>query len=416
MNGIVVSGIGIVTPLGASREKTWTGLLNGKTAVQRTSAGLEARVFDFSLNGARSRMGDFALLAAEEALRDAGFDPTQLKGRNIGCAVSQSKPLVFEIPGFPKNTVPLPNGEGAGVGQNRSERSGLTPPLSPPLAGRGTGFFLETELLFSSFFGWSAESVVQREFRLEGPTANLVAACATGIASIQAGAQWISAGLCDIVLVGAAESSLNEFYRAGFQQMGVLADEKGPRPFDRHRTGFVMGEGAAVMVLESERSVRARGKTPLAKLLNAVMRQSPSDILRFDPDGDSVAALIKQCLGGSGAPGYINAHGTGTLFNDLTETRGIKKALGEKAKAVPVSSTKAATGHLLGAAGAVEAAFAVLALRDQAAPPTLNLTERDPECDLDYVSGGTRQTLMSSTMSLSYGFGGQMGAVHFGKI
>ena len=367
---IVVSGIGIVTPLGSSREKTWGALLSGHSAIARCAQGWESRIYDFSPNGARSRMGDFALLAAEEALRHAGLPTDALHGKNIGCAVSQSKPLVQS---------------------------------------------LDPQLLLASFFGWSSESVVQREFGLEGPCANLVAACATGVASIQAAAQWIDAGLCDMALAGAAESSLNEFYQAGFEKMGVLAGDGGAKPFDKNRTGFVMGEGAAVLLLESSDSARRRGHAPIAKYLKAVLRQSASDALRFDPDGDSVAALIKQTIAGFETPGYINAHGTGTQFNDLTETRGIQKAFAAVAKAPPVSSTKAATGHLLGAAGAVEAAFAALALRDQKIPPTLNLTDRDPGCDLDYVPF-SRSVDISSALSLSYGFGGQMGAVLFGKM
>lgn len=376
---IFVSGVGIISPLGSSCEKTWQALLAGKTGIQKTSRGLEARIYDFSLNGARSRMGDFALLAAAEALKQSGLSTEEIRGENIGCAVSQSKPLI----------------------------EGRHPEL-------------DSTLLLSSFFGWSSESVVAREFGLEGPSTNLVAACATGIASLQTGAQWIQSGLCDMALVGAAESSLNDFYRAGFQQMGVLADEKNgmtsARPFDRSRTGFVMGEGAAVMVLESENSLRRRGHTPLAELLRAVMRQSPSDVLRFDSDGDSVAKLLLQTTKGCGNPGYINAHGTGTQFNDLAETKGIRKAFGRLADNIPVSSTKAATGHLLGAAGAVEAAFSVLALRDQMIPPTLNLENPDPGCDLDFVPRISRKTPLSATMSLSYGFGGQMGAVLFGKV
>ena len=339
---IGVSGIGLVTPLGSSREKTWRALIDGRSAIQKTADGYEARIYDFSPNGARSRMGDFAILAAAEALRHAGIDPEDIRGSNIGCAVSQSKPIIH-IPAFEK-TVPFPV--------------------------RGT-VGLDASLVLSSFFGWSSESVVAREFGLEGPSSNVIAACATGVASIQLGVNWITSGQCDIALVGAAESSLNSFYRAGFRQMGVLTDEL-PKPFDRDRSGFVMGEGAAVLVLESEASLKKRAHTPVAYVLNTVLRQSTADILRFDPSGDSVAELIRQCVRRSETPDYINAHGTGTVFNDLVETRGIKKAFGAGATNIAVSSTKAATGHLLGAAGAAEAAIAVLAVRDHVVPPTLN--------------------------------------------
>lgn len=375
MNNIVVTGVGLVTPLGSSREKTWANLIDGKNGIAKTPEGLEARIYDFSPNGARSRMGDFAVLATGEALRHAGFNLDEIRGRNIGCAVSQSKPILMTTP--------------------------------------------DPALLLASFFGWSSESVVKREFGLEGPSGNIVAACATGIASIQLGAHWIQSGQCDIAVAGAAESSLNFFYRSGFQQMGVLADEcdgiRSPKPFDRYRSGFVMGEGAAVLVLESESFAQSRGAKPLARLLRASLGQSAHDPLRFDSDGSAVARLISQTTNGFDSPGYINAHGTGTLVNDVVETRGIKKSLGKSAWRIPISSTKAATGHLLGAAGAVEAAFSVLALRDQVVPPTLNFSQPDSECDLDYVPGKSRPAELDSTLSLSYGFGGQMGAVLFGR-
>jgi 3-oxoacyl-[acyl-carrier-protein] synthase II len=218
-------------------------------------------------------------------------------------------------------------------------------------------------------------------------------------------------------LVGASESSLNDFYRAGFRQLGVLAGEtrgvRAARPFDRDRSGFVMGEGAAVLVLETGASAHARGAKTLARVGRTVLRQSAGDALRFDEDGSVVAALIRAATAGRVTPGYINAHGTGTIFNDAVESRGIRAALGARADQIPVSSTKAATGHLLGAAGAVEAALTVLALRDQIVPPTLNLDNPDCDADLDYVPQRARRVKLESALSLSYGFGGQMGAVVF---
>jgi 3-oxoacyl-[acyl-carrier-protein] synthase II len=369
---IVVSGIGIVSPLGASREVTWRRLLDGETGIRVSPRGLEARVYDFSPNGARSRMGDFALLAAREALRQAGLDAATTARLRIGCAVSQSKPVMEPFDGA---------------------------------------------LVMSQFFGWSPAQVLMRDLHLNGPSTNVVAACATGVASIVAGEQWLREGLCDAVLVGAAESSLNDFYRAGFAQMGVLADDargaSAVRPFDRDRSGFAMGEGAAVLVLEKADVAHARGVVPLASLGRAVLRQSSGDALRFDEDGSAVAALIQRTCENAAAPDYINAHGTGTVFNDAIESRGIRQALGARAAQTPVSSTKAATGHLLGAAGAVEAALSVLALRDQMIPPTLNLDHTDCDAELDYVPHRSRRASLASVLSLSYGFGGQMGAVAF---
>lgn len=375
---VVVSGIGMVTPLGPSVQTTWSRLLAGHSAIEYRSNRLEASVKNFSMNGAHSRTGDFAVQAAGEALQSAGLTSEFTAKNQIGCAVSQSKPI---------------------------------------LHGH-LGVSLDPTLLLSSFFGFSAETVVQREFGLNGPCANIAAACATGVASIETGVHWIQSGQCDIALVGAAEASLHPFFRSGFEQMGVLAqgiDASAARPFDKNRSGFVMGEGSAVLVLESETSARNRNHTPLATVSSVKLYHSSHDPLRFDPDGSSIGRLIRDAAASVSEIGYINAHGTGTQFNDAVESKGIRLGLGRKEVDVAVSSTKAATGHLLGAAGAVEAVFAVLALRDQIMPPTLHLTHADPACDLDFVAHRARRKNFESAMSLSYGFGGQMGAVVFSR-
>lgn len=363
---IVVSGMGLVTPLGCGREATWRNLIDGKTAIQKTDSGLEARVYDFSFNGARSRMGDFAIFAAREALEHAGL-MNELSRLRVGCVIGQSKPV---LPSFS---------------------------------------------LFS-FSGWTANEVVRREFYLNGPSTNVIAACATGVAAIKIGAQWLEDDLCDVVLVGAAESSLNDFYRAGFAQMGVLAKEEvsNVTPFGLHRSGFAMGEGAAVMVLEQKSHAHARGSCGVATIENVVLGQNITDSIRSSETGAAVARLVRAALRNN-LVDYINAHGTATVMNDLSETRGIRLALGQKAYETAVSSTKAATGHLLGAAGALEAAFAALSIRDQVIPPTLHLTQADPACDLDYVPLVARRKSLATSLSLSYGFGGQMGAICFAR-
>jgi len=361
---LVVSGIGLITPLGNGRELTWKNLIAGKTAIHEDEGKLEARVIDFSENGARSRMGDFALLAAKEALQQAKIPIEDRRRFTIGCVIGQSKPL-----------------------------------LNFPLY---------------SYSNWTANDVVRRELLLSGPTTNVIAACATGVAAIRIATDWLNEGLCDVVLAGAAESSLHDFYRAGFEQMGVLAHDRveNVAPFSKNRAGFAMGEGASVMVLEREETALARGATPVAYVENVVLGQNVHDSIKSNETGVAVARLIKNVLRGLNVD-YINAHGTATMMNDLSETRGIRLALGQKAYETPISSTKAATGHLLGAAGAVEAAFAALSLRDQVVPPTLHLTDPDPACDLNYVPHVAHRQPLVASLSLSYGFGGQMGAVCF---
>ena len=423
---IAVTGVGAVSPLGLDAETTWKNLLAGQTGIHpfviaseaKQSHGfkndgiasshqsfgtsqhygdnwngtslnnaprndrnvrLEARVIGFSPNGARSRMGDFAVQAAAEALQNAGFNLDEVKGRPFGCAVSQSKPI---------------------------------------LTGDSGDLPIDPALILATFSGWSADAVVKRSLGLSGPSQNVVAACATGVASILLAMEWIREGKCDVVLAGAAESSFHPLYISGFDRMGALCRGKFPgdvRPFDLNRSGFAMGEGAAVLVLESEESLQKRKGRPLAFLKSVRMAHNAADPIRFDEDGYHVGRLIKKTVTEFGTVDYINAHGTATKINDRQETRGLKRAFGKLAHRIPISSTKAATGHLLGAAGAMEAAFCVLALRDQIVPPTLNLSTPDPDCDLDYVPNFSRKIPVRAAMSLSYGFGGQMGAVLFAR-
>jgi 3-oxoacyl-[acyl-carrier-protein] synthase II len=236
------------------------------------------------------------------------------------------------------------------------------------------------------------------------------------MASLVQGAHWIREGLCDIVLAGAAEASLHPLYQAAFAQMGVLA--RGPLaeaacPFDVRRQGFVMGEGAAVLVLESGAALRRRGGRPLAELRGTALRQSPGDAVRFDSSGENIAGLIRGALPAGERPGYVHAHGTGTRYNDAVEARGLVLALGAGVADAPVSSTKGATGHLLGAAGALGAAFCVLALRDRQLPPTAHLRQPDPACPLDHLPHSRSVANLRSALALAYGFGGQMGAAYF---
>jgi len=370
----------MVSSLGVNAEETWAGILAGRTGIRKTPLGLLAPVHNFEMNGARSRMGDFALLAAAEALAQAGLKEEEWAGSSMGCSISQSKPLiVYDQP------------------------SGGVSHLNP-------------SLLISSFTGWSSEAVVQKAFKLEGPTGNISAACATGVASIQLGSFWIQEGRCDQVLVGAAESSLTPLYMSGFSQMGVLVEGENPEdvcPFDQSRSGFAMGEGAGVLLLETYETALGRGHQPLAELRAVCLTHSAIDPIHFDEEGTAVSRLIRKILLSHDGPDYINAHGTGTQFNDKIECSGINKAFKERTQDVYVSSTKASTGHLLGAAGALEAAITVLALRDQRVPQTLHLKNPDPDCQVRHVRNQSISAPLDRALSLSYGFGGQMGAVLF---
>ncbi len=368
-----MTGIGLVTPLGVGREKTWQALLNGQSGVREGRESgfpcLSAPVRDLDVPPT-TRMLSMSFLAAAEALRDSGLDVRLMGSDRIGCTVSASKPNLY--------------------------------------AHTHTLDTLSTDTLGRQLY---------RVFGLGGPLRNIVAACATGTNAIILGAQWIQQGICDAVIAGAAESSLAPLYMAGFRSLGVLG-EKAVKPFDRQREGFAMGEGAGIVILERRDSALLRGAKVYGEVAGYAIANDFHHAVAFAPDGSSISSAIRRAMdkGGTEAVDYINAHGTATLLNDVIETRGIRGALGKKARDVSISSTKAATGHLLGASGAVEASFALLALRDNVVPPTLNLQEPDPECDLDYTPGKPRFRPVNTAMSLSFGFGGQIGVITVTKV
>lgn len=353
---IVVTGIGLVTPLGADRETSWKALLDGASGVDGGAARCPAGL----LHGPRAVSA--AVAAAAAALADAGAALDD--GDEWGCVVSSTKPI---LPGY------------------------LWPDRVP--------------------------AAVARAFGVSGPVMNVASACATGAHSVMTGAEWIREGRCRYVLAGASESSLDPLYLAGFSQMGVLSESGRVRPFDRSRDGFIVGEGAAVFVLESEGGARERGARARGKLLGWDSGCDAHHATRFNSSGARMAGSLRRALARAGAApeslDYVNAHGTATPLNDALEASALRSVFGARS-GVSVSSTKGATGHLLGATGAVELAFSFLALRDGCAPPTLNLEE--PECDgIDFVPKSARSRRLSTAASLSFGFGGSLASVVIGK-
>jgi 3-oxoacyl-(acyl-carrier-protein) synthase len=264
----------------------------------------------------------------------------------------------------------------------------------------------------------TACAVVAREFGLGGPSLSNSTACASGTIAILKAVRAIRDRQCDVALAGSSEA-IHPLFAAGFYNMGVLAEHEDPlqacRPFDRNRNGFVMGEGAAMFVLERLAHAKRRGAAIYAELLGGRMLSDARHITSLDADSDSLVELIRGTLSSSGvAPrdiAYINAHGTGTQQNDVLETRGIRTAFGRAADSVCVSATKSMLGHLVNASGSVELAIMTLALRDGFAPPTLNLTDPDPECDLDCIPLVGRVRPFEHAMKLSIAFGGHLAAV-----
>lgn len=359
MNGenrrVVVTGIGLVCPLGADRETGWQALIAGRSG---TIVPLPQQRDPRTLA--------LALRAAGEAWADAR--PGEVDPDRLACVVSSSKPVL-------------------GSGEDWA----CFPPDIVPAA-------------------------VARQHGAQGAVLNIASACATGAQSLLMGAGWILEGRADVVLAGAAESALHPLYLAGFKKMGVLSEGGIVRPFDRRRDGFVVGEGAAVFVLESLARAQARGGKRYAEVLGGNFSSDAHHATRFNSQGRTMAACLQKALRqahlSTADLDYVNAHGTATPLNDALETQALLSLF--PVDPPPVSSTKGSTGHLLGATGAVEIAFCLLALRDGILPPTLNM--ETPETDrLDFVANQARPAPLRRAASLSFGFGGTLAAVVLGR-
>jgi 3-oxoacyl-[acyl-carrier-protein] synthase II len=390
---IVVTGVGAVSPLG----------VGARTLHERWSAGVcgildgEAPCADFDplslLSAKQARRADrftqLAIGACEEALLDAGWEPGGEQGiphdpRRVGCVLGTG------IGGIQT----LVDGQDT-LRERGPER---VPPLSVPLMMSNAG-----------------AAALSLRHGLRGPSFAVSTACASGAHAIGTAMRMLQCGEADAVVAGGSEAGLTPLARAAFGALDALSRTGVSRPFDARRDGFVMGEGAAVLVLEREQQAQARG----ARILGCVRGYGASSdahhITAPRQDGEGQAQAMRAAMADAGVTpqqvDYVNAHGTSTPLNDSAETAAIKLALGERAKQIPVSSTKSAIGHLLGAAGAVEAVATLLALRDRIAPPTLGWQEAEQGLDLDYVPGtakplpGTSQRAVIG-LSNSFGFGG----------
>ncbi len=392
--GIAVTGLGLITPLGCGVELNWERIRRGDSVASEpvfqgaTVSGSDGAPSDlpeelaayvrsspFVNPNGHHRLFPMAYAAAREALNMAGLNPDDLKGLRVGCAISVSKPIVA----FTK----------------RNESVDFLEQYFPDAVGR----------------------YVLRELGASGPCVNVIAACATGVHSLLAGSRWLEEDHCDLVLCGSAESSLHPLIISGFKQMGVLS--RSPRPFDRGRDGFMMGEGAGVLILERKERALSRRAAVVAELAGCAVGTDVSHPTVFDRTGDSIVSVLNRAMRDAGlAPrdiDYLNAHGTGTVLNDAIESEAIRKVFGTLSggSKLSVSSTKGSTGHLLGASGSVEAAIVCLALRDQCAPPSAALVQSEQE--LNFVTGRARPQKIDHAASLSFGFGGPIGAVLFEK-
>ncbi len=400
---IVITGIGAVTPVGSTIDETWQSLLAGRSGLGPITLFDPARIgctvaaevkgFDaeaqFGRREARKmdRVSALSLHAAREAYANAGspvVEPSRA-GVVFGTAVGGMQMVIDQ----------------AAILAERPDR--LSPHFLP-------NFLVDTPT-----------SYIATDLQLRGPNFAVVSACATGAHAIGVAGEMLRRGEADVILAGGADAGVIEVLLAGFTVMKALGTPRpgeelttSSRPFDVTRNGFVLGEGAVVLVLERLDDALARGAEPIAELLGYGASNDAFHIAAPHPEGVGVIEMMRAALDRTGVRpeevGYVNAHGTSTPLNDPAETSAIRAVFGSHADRLPVSSTKSMTGHLLGAAGALETAVCALALRDGIVPPTINLREADPECDLDYVAEGARRIPdLEVALSNSMGLGGHNG-------
>jgi len=397
---VVITGIGLVSPVGIGREATWQSLLAGRSGIGRITAfdtegypsRLGAEVLDFDPGDVldakerkkTDRYAQFALVAAEEAMAQAGLLAAPPDGERMGVII----------------------GSGIGGMLTFEEEHRALVERGPR---RVSPFFIP------KMIGDIAAGLVSMRYGLRGPNFGVVSACATGAHALADAALQIRAGRADLMLAGGAEATISPMALAGFGNMKALStrnDDPGQacRPFDAERDGFVMGEGAGVLVLEDYDHAKARGATVIAELLGAGLTADAHHITAPDPEGrGAIAAMRRALLEGGVAPeaiGYVNAHGTSTPYNDKVETAALKVAFGAHARRLRISSTKSMTGHLLGAAGGLEAGITALVLERGEIPPTVNYAHPDRDCDLDYTPNRAVKQAVELAISTSLGFGG----------
>jgi 3-oxoacyl-[acyl-carrier-protein] synthase II len=409
MRRVVVTGLGAVTPLGNDARSTWEAAVAGQSGIDFISAfdasefpvriAAEVKGFDGAtvVGPKEARRLDrnvlLAVAAATEAVGDAGLDGAYDQDR-VGVLFGTAIGGLIGI--AEQHTTLLERG-----------------------ADRVSPYFIPSVLVDTA----SGQIAIACGFR--GPNYAPVSACATGSTAVGEAAELVRRGDADAVLAGGAEACIHPLILAGFCAMrGLVAEDEHPprasRPFDATRAGFVMGEGACVLVLEELEAARARGATVYAEVLGYGASNDAHHLAQPEPEATGVAAMMRAALDRAGVEpervGYINAHGTSTPLGDLAETRAIKQVFGDHAYELAVSSTKSVTGHCFGAAGAVEGMMCVLALHEGVLPPTMNYEVPDPECDLDYVPNEARRTQVDVALSNAMGLGGHNGCVLFGRV
>jgi 3-oxoacyl-[acyl-carrier-protein] synthase II len=412
---VVVTGTGLITALGTGTEKNWQAMLAGKSGIAQITrfdlAKIDTRfageVKDFEveqfIDKREARRMDlfsqYAVAAAEMAMRESGLP------------IGTDKPH-----GYENERVGVIIGSGIG---------GISSLEEQHKKGLDKGFDRLSPFFIIQMIINMAPGLVSIRYGAKGPNWSPVSACATSAHAIGEAWKSIRLGECDAVLAGGAEASITPLGIGGFSVMKALSNRNddpatASRPFDKDRDGFVMGEGAGVIVLEELEHAKKRGANILAELVGYGANSDANHVTAPAPEGEGAARCMRLALKSAGMNpedvGYINAHGTSTPYNDANETKAIKTVFGAHARKLAISSTKSMTGHMLGAAGGAEAVVSVLTLLRGVLPPTINYTTPDPECDLDYVPNQAREVRVDAVMSNSFGFGGTNAVLLFKRF
>jgi 3-oxoacyl-[acyl-carrier-protein] synthase II len=400
MERVVITGMGTVNPLGLTVEESWKNAVNGVSGVgpitlfdpSALNVHFAAEVKNFEPDRymdtkearRRDRFEQFGVAASKDALANSGLEITEANTGRIGVLVSSAIGGIKSL-------------QDAVITNYTEGPRRVSPFLIPMLMPNG------------------AAGMIAIDFQIKGPCFSVASACASGADGIGTALLMLKAGMIDAALAGGAETTVCSTGVAAFDRVGAMSRRNedysmAPQPFDKNRDGLVMGEGAAVLVLETESHARARGANILAELAGYGATADAFHVTAPHENGEGGSAAMQMALASARAMvedvGYINAHGTGTSLNDQSETRAIKAAFGEKAYEVPVSSTKSMTGHMMGATGALEAIFCVQAVREGVLPPTIHYETPDPECDLDYIPNEARERKIHLALSNAFGFGG----------
>jgi 3-oxoacyl-[acyl-carrier-protein] synthase II len=407
---VVVTGLGLLTPVGNTVEESWKSIIAGKSGIAPITA-FDASAFSARISGSvknfdpslyikpkdQKKMDTFihyGLAAGIQALDDSGIEVTDDNAERIGVAIGSG---IGGLPTIEKNR------DACVAGGPRK--------ISP--------FFVPSSIVNMV----SGNLSIMRG--LKGPNIAIVSACTTGAHNIGDAARMISYGDADVMVAGGAEMATCPLGIGGFAAARALSTrnddpEAASRPWDKDRDGFVLGDGAGVVVLEEYEMAKKRGANIYCELVGYGMSGDAFHMTSPIVSGEGAARCMNNAMNDAGLNaedvGYINAHGTSTPAGDLAETMAVKRAMGDHAYKLVVSSTKSMTGHLLGAAGGIEAIFSILALQDQVIPPTINLDNQDPECDLDFCANTARDLKLDVSMSNSFGFGGTNGTLIFKTI